>query len=152
MLSLAAAVERLSEHPLSAAVVEKAEEAGASSARRGLRRCPAGVQARAAGRTVLIGSRDLMEERGTIQQASETCWMDCPIGQDAAHLCRRQQTARNTDRGRYAQAREPDVIAPSCMGLQVILLTGTTRAPRRRSGASWASTGSSRRDARRRQT
>ena len=66
VLALAAAVETLSEHPLSAAVVEAAEgsmldieAADAFEALPG-----AGLTAEVGGRTVLIGARRLFEERG----------------------------------------------------------------------------------------
>ena len=70
-LALAAAVEALSEHPLSAAVVEAAEA-------RGLALAPAdafealpgaGLTATVAGRSVLIGAQRLFAERGVALDA-----------------------------------------------------------------------------------
>ena len=65
-LALAAAVEALSEHPLSAAVVEAAEGRGlAIAAADGFEALPgAGLTAEVGGRSVLIGARRLFEERG----------------------------------------------------------------------------------------
>ena len=65
-LALAAAVEALSEHPLSAAVVEAAEGRGlALAAADGFEALPgAGLTAEVGGRSVLIGARRLFEERG----------------------------------------------------------------------------------------
>lgn len=65
-LALAAAVEALSEHPLSAAVVEAAEAWGlAIAAADGFEALPgAGLVASVGGRSVLIGARRLFEERG----------------------------------------------------------------------------------------
>ena len=65
-LALAAAVEALSEHPLSAAVVEAAEGRGlAIAAADGFEALPgAGLVAEVGGRSVLIGARRLFEERG----------------------------------------------------------------------------------------
>ena len=65
-LALAAAVEGLSEHPLSAAVVEGAEARGlAVEAAAGFEALPgAGLAAEVGGRGVLIGNRRLFEERG----------------------------------------------------------------------------------------
>ena len=64
-LALAAAVEALSEHPLSAAVVEGAEARGlAVEAAVGFEALPgAGLAAEVRGRSVLIGNRRLFEER-----------------------------------------------------------------------------------------
>ena len=64
-LALAAAVEALSEHPLSAAVVEGAEARGlAVEAAVGFEALPgAGLAAAVGGRSVLIGNRRLFEER-----------------------------------------------------------------------------------------
>ncbi len=66
VLALAAAVEALSEHPLSAAVVEAAEGRGlALAAADGFEALPgAGLRGEVDGRTVLIGARRLFEERG----------------------------------------------------------------------------------------
>ena len=65
-LALAAAVEALSEHPLSAAVVEAAEARGLALAPAdGFEALPgAGLSATVAGRGVLIGARRLFAERG----------------------------------------------------------------------------------------
>ena len=65
-LALAAAVEALSEHPLSVAVVEAAEGRGlALAAADGFEALPgAGLTAEVGGRSVLIGARRLFEERG----------------------------------------------------------------------------------------
>ena len=65
-LALAAAVEALSEHPLSAAVVEAAEGRGlAIAAADGFEALPgAGLTAEVGGRSLLIGARRLFEERG----------------------------------------------------------------------------------------
>ena len=65
-LALAAAVEALSEHPLSAAVVEAAEGRGLTvAAADGFEALPgAGLVAEVVGRSVLIGARRLFEERG----------------------------------------------------------------------------------------
>ena len=65
-LALAAAVETLSEHPLSAAVVEAAEERGLAIATAdAFEALPgAGLAGEVGGRSVLIGARRLFEERG----------------------------------------------------------------------------------------
>ena len=65
-LALAAAVEGLSEHPLSAAVVEGAEARGiAIASAESFEALPgAGLAAEVGGRGVLIGNRRLFEERG----------------------------------------------------------------------------------------
>ena len=65
-LALAAAVETLSEHPLSAAVVEAAEERGMAIATAdAFEALPgAGLAGEVGGRSVLIGARRLFEERG----------------------------------------------------------------------------------------
>ena len=65
-LALAAAVESLSEHPLSAAVVEAAEGRGlAIVGAEAFEALPgAGLTAEVGGREVLIGARRLFEERG----------------------------------------------------------------------------------------
>ena len=65
-LALAAAVEALSEHPLSAAVVEGAEARGiAIASAESFEALPgAGLAAEVGGRGVLIGNRRLFEERG----------------------------------------------------------------------------------------
>lgn len=128
LLSLAAAVERLSEHPLSAAVVEKAEEAGAPHLPAGdFEALPGrGVQARAAGRTVLIGNRDLMEERG-IDTTGIGDMLDGLSDQGKTPLI---AAADGRLLGILTAADTPkpesrDVIAHlHGMGLQVILLTG----------------------------
>ena len=66
LLALAASVERLSEHPLSAAVVAEAEARGlAIAAAAGFEALPgAGLSAETGGRRTLIGARRLFEERG----------------------------------------------------------------------------------------
>ena len=71
LLALAAAVEALSEHPLSAAVVEAAEARGlAVAAAEGFEALPgAGLSATVGGREVLIGARRLFEERGVALDA-----------------------------------------------------------------------------------
>ncbi len=73
VLALAAAVESLSEHPLSAAVVEAAEARGiARGNAEGFEALPgAGLSAEVAGRTVLIGTRRLFEERGVALEDAE---------------------------------------------------------------------------------
>ncbi len=71
VLALAAAVETLSEHPLSAAVVEAAEGRGlAIEAASGFEALPgAGLTGEVSGRGVLIGARRLFEERGIVLDA-----------------------------------------------------------------------------------
>lgn len=71
VLALAATVERLSEHPLSAAVVEAAEGRGlAIEAASGFEALPgAGLTGEVSGRGVLIGARRLFEERGIVLDA-----------------------------------------------------------------------------------
>ncbi len=71
VLALAAAVETLSEHPLSAAVVEAAEGRGlALDATEGFEALPgAGLTGEVGGRSVLIGARRLFEERGIVLNA-----------------------------------------------------------------------------------
>ena len=71
VLALAAAVEALSEHPLSAAVVEAAEGRGlALDATEGFEALPgAGLTGEVGGRSVLIGTRRLFEERGIVLDA-----------------------------------------------------------------------------------
>lgn len=71
VLALAAAVEALSEHPLSAAVVEAAEGRGlALDATEGFEALPgAGLTGEVGGRSVLIGARRLFEERGIVLNA-----------------------------------------------------------------------------------
>ncbi|MCY3882658.1 MAG: heavy metal translocating P-type ATPase [Chloroflexi bacterium] len=73
VLTLAAAVEALSEHPLSAAVVEAAEARGiAAGTAEGFEALPgAGLTAEVGGRTVLIGTRRLFEERGVTLGGAE---------------------------------------------------------------------------------
>ncbi len=73
VLALAAAVEALSEHPLSAAVVEAAEARGlAVAAAEGFEALPgAGLTAEVGGRTVLIGTQRLFEERGVSLAGAE---------------------------------------------------------------------------------
>lgn len=73
VLTLAAAVEALSEHPLSAAVVEAAEARGvAVGTAEGFEALPgAGLTAEVDGRTVLIGTRRLFEERGVALDRAE---------------------------------------------------------------------------------
>ena len=73
VLALAAAVESLSEHPLSAAVVEAAEARGIARGNAGgFEALPgAGLSAEVAGRTVLIGTRRLFEERGVALDDAE---------------------------------------------------------------------------------
>ena len=68
VLALAAAVETLSEHPLSAAVVEAAEGRGLGlEAVGGFEALPgAGLTGEVSGRGVLIGARRLFEERGIV--------------------------------------------------------------------------------------
>ena len=68
VLALAAAIETLSEHPLSAAVVEAAEGRGlALDAVGGFEALPgAGLTGEVSGRGVLIGARRLFEERGIV--------------------------------------------------------------------------------------
>ncbi len=71
VLALAAAVETLSEHPLSAAVVEAAEGRALSiEAASGFEALPgAGLSGEVGGRGVLIGARRLFEERGVVLDA-----------------------------------------------------------------------------------
>ena len=73
VLTLAAAVEALSEHPLSAAVVEAAEARGVVAGRaEGFEALPgAGLTAEVGGRTVLIGTLRLFEERGVASASAE---------------------------------------------------------------------------------
>ncbi|MYA53895.1 MAG: copper-translocating P-type ATPase [Dehalococcoidia bacterium] len=73
VLALAAAVETLSEHPLSAAVVEAAEARGVvAGTAEGFEALPgAGLTAEVGGRTVLIGTRRLFEEQGVTLDGAE---------------------------------------------------------------------------------
>ncbi|MBA3658373.1 MAG: copper-translocating P-type ATPase [Gemmatimonadales bacterium] len=66
LLALAAAVERLSEHPLAEAIVEAATERGAvaDEAREFTSRTGHGVEALVGGRRVAVGNRALMEDMG----------------------------------------------------------------------------------------
>ncbi len=78
VLKMAASAEWGSEHPLAKAILRKAEAEGVSlvepedfQARRGL-----GVMAKVAGKTVLVGSRRLMEENGVDLAALESAIRD----------------------------------------------------------------------------
>ncbi|WPD18321.1 heavy metal translocating P-type ATPase [Thermaerobacter composti] len=72
LLRLVASVERASEHPLAAAIVERAREAGLDlDEPESFEAIPGhGVQARVAGREVVVGNRRLMEARGVAVDAA----------------------------------------------------------------------------------
>ncbi|GAB6876629.1 heavy metal translocating P-type ATPase [Thermaerobacter litoralis] len=72
LLRLVASVERASEHPLAAAIVQRAREAGLDlDEPESFEAIPGhGVQARLAGRDVMVGNRRLMEARGVAVDAA----------------------------------------------------------------------------------
>ncbi|HEY0672256.1 MAG TPA: heavy metal translocating P-type ATPase, partial [Longimicrobiales bacterium] len=132
VLSMAAAVERKSEHPLAAAIVDEAARAGvvteeadgfeAVSGR--------GAYAQVAGQTVLVGNRAFMLERAIevaaldaraeffAQQASTPVYV--AIGNRAAGVLAIADPIRATSRAAIEELRK--------LGLDVVLLTGDHRA------------------------
>ncbi|MBS1890634.1 MAG: heavy metal translocating P-type ATPase, partial [Actinobacteria bacterium] len=136
LLRLVAAVERSSEHPLAAAIVRRAEAAGADGAEpRGFENVPGhGALATVEGRSVAVGNRRLMEQRG----------IDLgPLAERRDELAADGRTAVLVGiDGRGAAVigiadapRETSAAAVAALheaGVQVVMLTGDNEATARR--------------------
>ncbi|MBU0927243.1 MAG: heavy metal translocating P-type ATPase [Spirochaetes bacterium] len=133
MLSLAASVEKGSEHPLGAAIVREAERRGLAleSPERAAAEPGMGIEASILGRTVLVGNKRLMAERGAALAGAALA--------DVERLALAGRTAMlvavdGTVRGLVAVA---DVVKPTSaaaistfkkLGIRTAMITGDSRA------------------------
>ncbi|MBC7339511.1 MAG: copper-translocating P-type ATPase [Firmicutes bacterium] len=131
VLELAATAERDSEHPLGEAVVRKARERGIEVPEAvAFRAIPGrGVEATCAGRSVLLGNRALMEERGVsvgalteqaerLEEDGKTV-MFLAVDGRAAGLIAVADTLKDSAPAALARLRE--------MGIETVMLTGDNR-------------------------
>ncbi|MDQ0286478.1 Cu+-exporting ATPase [Desulfofundulus luciae] len=131
LLSLAAAAEKNSEHPLGEAIVRGAEKAGvAVEEAEEFEAIPGhGIKARYQGRTILLGNRRLMEREGvsfeallpfveSLEQDGKTAMLLAMDGQAAGVIAVADTIKENV----------PQAIARlKKMGMQVIMITGDNR-------------------------
>jgi len=132
LLSYAAAVERGSEHPLAAAIVNRATERGVSiSAADGFESVTGkGVRAKVAGRLVALGNRRMMDEAGvdpgTLADDAEKLRME---GQTVMFLAVDGRLAGILGVADPIKETTPEAIrALHAEGIRVVMLTGDSRA------------------------
>ncbi|SHI33014.1 heavy metal translocating P-type ATPase [Desulfofundulus thermosubterraneus] len=131
LLSLAAAAEKNSEHPLGEAIVRGAEKAGvAVKEAEEFEAVPGhGIKARYQGRTILLGNRRLMEREGvafetllpsvkSLEQDGKTAMLLAVDGQATGVIA-----VADTIKEHVPQA----IARLKKMGLQVIMITGDNR-------------------------
>jgi Cu+-exporting ATPase len=130
LLALAAAVERNSEHPLGAAIVEGARERGAVPDAEDFRSMTGkGVVATVDGRRVAVGNRKLLDELGiaangedraaTMRSGGETAVFVAVDG-DVVGLCGVSDPIKD--------ATPPAIEALHELGIRIVMLTGDERA------------------------
>ena len=132
LLSLAAAVEQSSEHPLGEAIVRAAEQRGVPIAP-GLSdfdyRPGRGVRARVNGEAVLLGNRRFMEESGiNLAEAEEALVALESEGKTAVLVARASRLVGLLGIADPAKPEAAQVVAVlHRLGLRVLMLTGDTR-------------------------
>jgi len=132
LLSYAAAVERGSEHPLAAAIVDRATERDVSiPAAEGFESVTGkGVRATVSGRRVALGNRRMMEEAGvdpgTLADDAEKLRKE---GQTVMYLAVGDQLAGILGVADPIKATTPEAIrALHAEGIRIVMLTGDSRA------------------------
>jgi Cu+-exporting ATPase len=132
LLSIAAAVEQSSEHPLGEAIVRLAEQRGISAAP-GLSDFSytpgRGVRARLAGEPILLGNRRMMEESGVALAEAERALAGLESeGKTAVLVARASRLVGVLGIADPAKPEAVQVVAAlHHMGLRVLMLTGDTR-------------------------
>ena len=127
LLSLAASLEKLSEHPLALAIVKKAEEAGAdlSPVEEFAQISGGGVQGMIRGKILLGGNRRLMEQQGI---SSELFLMGDRLaesGKTPLYFAYGQKIIGIIALADTVKPESRDAVGELCdMGLEVVMLTG----------------------------
>jgi P-type Cu2+ transporter len=136
LLRLVAAVERSSEHPLAEAIVRRAEAGGVPELEaRGFENVPGhGAVATVVGRSVAVGNRRLMEERGVELGALAERREELAAGGRTAVMVALDGRASGVI-GIADAPRETSVSAVEALheaGVEVVMLTGDNEATARR--------------------
>jgi len=133
LLSLAAAIEKSSEHPLGAAIVRAAEERGLQPARNGLAEFSytpgRGVRARLGQETILLGNRRMMEENAVaLGEAEEALAKLEWEGKTTVLIARGKRLAGVLGIQDPPKPEAAEVVESlHGLGLKVVMLTGDAR-------------------------